>query len=126
MFLAKGQSIVFIIYGINNCNTMKKAFGFLKGHNITHEFFDYKKSVLSQDDFEKFITIFGKQVINKQSATYRKFDDETKAILASDDLPAMYEMVKNNLSVLKRPIVMGDDVALIGFDENKWHKMFGV
>jgi hypothetical protein len=35
-------------------------------------------------------------------------------------------MVKNNLSVLKRPIVMGDDVALIGFDENKWHKMFGV
>lgn len=115
-----------IIYGINNCNTMKKAFDFLNQNGITYEFFDYKKSVLSQDDFEKFITIFGKQVINKQSATYRKFDDETKEILASDDLPAMYEMVKNNLSVLKRPIVMGDDVALIGFDENKWHKMFGV
>ena len=126
MFLAKGQSIVFIIYGINNCNTMKKAFGFLKGYNITHEFFDYKKSVLSQDDFEKFITIFGKQVINKQSTTYRKFDDETKAILASDDLPAMYEMVKDNLSVLKRPIVVGDDVALIGFDEHEWGGVCGV
>ena len=91
----------------------------------TSGFFDYKKSVLSQDDFEKFITIFGKQVINKQSTTYRKFDDETKAILASDDLPAMYEMVKNNLSVLKRPIVMGDGVALIGFDESNWKEMFG-
>ena len=126
MFLAKGQSIVFIIYGINNCNTMKKAFGFLKGHNITHEFFDYKKSVLSQDDFANFVATFGEKVINKQGTTYRKFDDETKAILASDDLPAMYEMVKNNLSVLKRPIVMGDDVALIGFDEHEWGGVFGV
>ena len=115
-----------IIYGINNCNAMKKAFGFLKGHNITHEFFDYKKSVLSQDDFEKFITIFGKQVINKQSTTYRKLDDTAKTVLTGGDISAMYEIVKDNLSILKRPIVVGDDVALIGFDEHEWHKMFGV
>ncbi|MDI4498093.1 arsenate reductase family protein [Moraxella nonliquefaciens] len=114
------------IYGINNCNTMKKAFDFFNQNGITYEFFDYKKSVLSQDDFANFVATFGEKVINKQGTTYRKFDDETKAILASDDLPAMYEMVKNNLSVLKRPIVMGDDVALIGFDEHEWGGVFGV
>ena len=126
MFLAKGQSIMLIIYGINNCNTMKKAFGFLKGHNITHEFFDYKKSVLSQDDFAKFVATFGEKVINKQGTTYRKLDDTAKNTLASGDVSAMYEIVKDNLSVLKRPIVMGDGVALIGFDEHEWGGVFGV
>lgn len=126
MFLAKGQSIVFIIYGINNCNTMKKAFDFLNQNGITYEFFDYKKSVLSQDDFAKFVATFGEKVINKQGTTYRKLDDTAKTVLTGGDISAMYEIVKDNLSVLKRPIVVGDDVALIGFDENKWHKMFGV
>lgn len=114
------------IYGIKNCNTMKKAFDFLNQNGITHEFFDYKKSVLSQDDFEKFVATFGEKVINKQGTTYRKFDDETKAILTSGDTSAMYEIVKANQSVLKRPIVIGDGVALIGFDGSEWGGVFGV
>ncbi len=114
------------IYGIKNCNTMKKAFDFLNQNGIAHEFFDYKKSVLSQDDFAKFVATFGEKVINKQGTTYRKLDDTTKTVLTSGDVSAMYEIVKDNLSVLKRPIVVGDDVALIGFDEGEWHEVFGV
>lgn len=109
-----------IIYGIKNCNTMKKSFDFLNQKGIDYEFFDYKKSTLPQADFEKFVATFGDKVINKQGTTYRKFDDDVKAILASDDLSAVYEIVKDNQSVLKRPIVMGDGVALIGFDESEW------
>ncbi|AKG16790.1 Spx/MgsR family RNA polymerase-binding regulatory protein [Moraxella bovoculi] len=114
------------IYGIKNCNTMKKAFDFLNQNSIAHEFFDYKKSVLSQDDFTKFVTTFGEKVINKQGTTYRKLDDTTKTVLTSGDVSAMYEIVKDNLSVLKRPIVVGDDVALIGFDESEWSGVFWV
>ncbi|MDO4442063.1 MAG: ArsC/Spx/MgsR family protein [Moraxella sp.] len=108
------------IYGIKNCNTMKKAFDFLNDKGIAYEFFDYKKSVLSQDEFEIFVASFGDKVINKQGTTYRKFDDETKAILAGDDVSAIYHIIKDNQSVLKRPMVMGDGVALIGFDEGVW------
>lgn len=68
---------------------------------------------------------FGEKVINKQGTTYRKLDDTAKNTLASGDVSAMYEIVKDNLSVLKRPIVMGDGVALIGFDESNWKEMFG-
>lgn len=114
------------IYGIKNCNTMKKAFDFLNQNSIAHEFFDYKKSVLSQDDFIKFVATFGEKVINKQGTTYRKLDDTTKTVLTSGDVSAMYEIVKDNLSVLKRPIVVGDDVALIGFDESEWSGVFWV
>lgn len=108
------------IYGIKNCNTMKKAFDFLNDKGVAYEFFDYKKSTLSQADFEKFVATFGDKVINHQGTTYRKLDDETKAILATGDVSAMYEIVKMNQSVLKRPIIIGDNVALIGFEENDW------
>lgn len=112
------------IYGIKNCNTMKKAFDFLNQHVITYEFFDYKKAVLSQDDFAKFVATFGEKVINKQGITYRKLDDTAKTVLAGGDISTMYKIVKDNLSMLKRPIVVGDDVALIGFDKNEWCGMF--
>lgn len=109
------------IYGIKNCNTMKKAFEFLQDKGVAYEFFDYKKQTLSQADFQKFVTLFGDKLINKQGTTYRKFDDDTKAILASGDVSAIYEIVKDHQSVLKRPIVVGKwgdkDVALIGFDD---------
>lgn len=109
------------IYGIKNCNTMKKAFDYLNDKGVAYEFFDYKKSVICQDELAKFIQLFGQdKVINKQGTTYRKFDDETKAVLAGDDLTAIYQIVKDNQSVLKRPIItgthQGKDVALIGFD----------
>ncbi|MDO4894133.1 Spx/MgsR family RNA polymerase-binding regulatory protein [Moraxella sp.] len=114
------------VYGIKNCNTMKKAFDFLGEHKISYEFFDYKKSVLSQADFERFVELFGDKVINKQGTTYRKFDDETKAMLASDDLSVVYQIVKSNQSVLKRPIITGEHhngaVALIGFDESLYQE----
>ncbi|MFA9485544.1 MULTISPECIES: Spx/MgsR family RNA polymerase-binding regulatory protein [unclassified Moraxella] len=113
------------IYGIKNCNTMKKAFDFLNQNGIAYEFFDYKKSVLSLEQFKKFVATFGEKTINKQGTTYRKFDDTIKNTLMSGDVSAMYEMIKNHQSVLKRPIIMGDDVALIGFDEHEWGKVLG-
>lgn len=102
---------------------MKKAVDFLNDKGISYQFFDYKKSTLSQVDFEKFVATFGDKVINRQGTTYRKLDDETKAVLASGDTSAIYHIIKNNQSVLKRPIVLGDGVALIGFDENEWVKI---
>ncbi|MDO4896129.1 MAG: Spx/MgsR family RNA polymerase-binding regulatory protein [Moraxella sp.] len=112
------------IYGIKNCNTMKKSFDFLRQKGVAYEFFDYKKSALSQDDFAKFVVTFGDKVINKQGTTYRKLDDTAKTVLSSGDVSAMYDIVKDNLGVLKRPIIMGDDVALIGFDEQAWAVSF--
>lgn len=114
------------IYGIKNCNTMKKAFDFLNDKGVAYEFFDYKKSVLSKADFDKFVALFGDKVINKQGTTYRKFDDDTKAVLMSDDTFAIYEIIKDNQSVLKRPMVMGEyqgkEVALIGFGD-EWEQV---
>lgn len=116
------------VFGIKNCNTMKKCFAYLMDKGIDYEFFDYKKSVLTQTQFEHFVQAFGKdKVINKQGTTYRKLDDNAKTILASNDMTAIYELVKVNQSLLKRPIVLGTyqdkDVALIGFDQEVYDKV---
>lgn len=113
------------VYGIKNCNTMKKAFDFLNDKNISFDFFDYKKQVIDFEVFCEYVAHFGiEKVINRQGTTYRKFDDETKAMLANGDLSAIYGIIKDNQSVLKRPIMLGQhqdkEVALIGFDENTW------
>lgn len=116
----------YTIYGIKNCNTMKKAFDFLVAHQVAYEFFDYKKQVLSQDDFAKLVHEFGlARVINKQGTTYRKLDDDIKAVLAGEDLEQIYTIVKDQQSMIKRPIVLGDGVSLIGFDESEWRQTFG-
>ncbi len=119
------------VYGIKNCNTMKKAFDKLTELGVGYDFFDYKKQVLSVDDFSNFVSLFGEKVINKQGTTYRKLDDATKAALSSvadGGREAVYEIVKNNQSMLKRPIIIGEyqgkTVAVIGFDEGEYQAVF--
>ena len=67
------------IYGIKNCNSMKKAFDFLTTHQIPYQFFDYKKVTLSKHEFDELLAIFGlDKVINKQGTTYKKLDEKAK------------------------------------------------
>ena len=121
------------VYGIKNCNTMKKAFDKLNELGVNYDFFDYKKQVLSVDEFGEFVRIFGDKVINKQGTTYRKLDDNTKAVLGGvtdgSQLQAVYEIVKNQQSMLKRPIIIGEhqgeQVAVIGFDDGEYQAVFG-
>lgn len=118
-----------MIYGIKNCNTMKKCFEFFNDNNITYEFFDYKKKMLDFDKFSQFVKTFGiEKVINKQGTTYKKLGDDDKAIVASGDLMAIYELIKTNQSMLKRPIVIGEfngkEVGLIGFELESYQVVF--
>ncbi len=113
-----------VVYGIKNCNSMKKAFDKLSALGVAYEFFDYKKQVLSHDEFANFVAIFGDKVINKQGTTYRKLDDDTKAVLSSGDVDAMYKIVKDNQSMIKRPIVLGGSAPVIGYDESEFEKVF--
>lgn len=118
------------VYGIKNCNTMKKCFDFLNEQGVAYQFFDYKKSVLEKAVFEQMVATFGlDKVINKQGTTYKKWSDEQKQTLADGDLSAIYALVADNQSVIKRPIILGNHqnqaVDLIGFDEQQFTQIFG-
>ncbi|SHO60540.1 Spx/MgsR family RNA polymerase-binding regulatory protein [Algoriphagus zhangzhouensis] len=105
------------VYGIKNCNTMKKAFTFLEEKGVAYDFIDYKKQKPTKDLLEGFLEkVSLEQLVNKKGTTYRKMDDSQKAALESQKsaLPILVE----NSSMIKRPVIVyGDGSITLGFDE---------
>ena len=101
------------IYGIKNCDTMKKARKWLddNGHNV--EFIDYKKDGLSAVLLNEFVEQLGWQaLVNKRGTTYRKLDEHLKDNM--DEAGAITVML-DNPSIIKRPLLVKDGRYLLGF-----------
>ncbi|WP_076502905.1 Spx/MgsR family RNA polymerase-binding regulatory protein [Belliella pelovolcani] len=92
------------IYGIKNCNTMKKTFEFLESEGIEYEFIDYKKQAPDAALLVKFADKVGfEALINKRGTTYRKLDDADKEKLESEK--SALAMLAEKSSMIKRPII---------------------
>lgn len=113
------------IYGIKNCNTMKKAFDWLKDHHIPFKFHDYKKEGVSEIKLKTWLLKFNIwEVINAKGSTWRLLSDEQKSNIR-DDQSAISLMIEKT-SVIKRPLVeLENGDYLLGFDEMEWSKKLG-
>lgn len=103
------------VYGIKNCNTMKKAFDFLESKGVSFEFIDYKKQKPTEDLLKGFLKKTDlSTLVNKQGTTYRKMDEAQKAALENVEtaLPILIE----NSSMIKRPVIVyPDESVTLGF-----------
>lgn len=110
------------VYGIKNCNTMKKAFDWLDAHNITYTFHDYKKQAPERDVLELAIAQHGwETVINRKGMTWRKLSDERKA---SIDESNAIDLALEMPSIIKRPLITGTKSVILGFDETAYDTAF--
>jgi arsenate reductase len=111
------------IYGIKNCDTMKKTFTFLEGHGASYEFHDYKKSGADEKVLRAAMAEHGwEKVINRRGTTWRKLPDDVKTSM--DEERAVAAAI-DNPSMIKRPILtMGDEIVL-GFDADQYAKILG-
>jgi arsenate reductase len=106
------------VYGIPNCNTMKKTFDWLKENKIDFQFHDYKKKGIDQSTLELFIAKLGENtVLNRQGATYKQLTDAQK--LSLNDNQTLFEFLTSKTSAIKRPILERNGQYLAGFDEEK-------
>lgn len=106
------------VYGIPNCETVKKARAWLEARGIGYTFHDYKKQGASPERIADWIARAGRdKVVNKAGTTYRKLDEAQKAALGEDAAPAV---LAGNTSVIKRPIVEHSGGLLVGFKEEEW------
>ncbi len=106
------------IYGIPACNTMKKAFEYLKNQGVSYEFHDYKKKGISPETLMLFLEKLGPAtVLNKNGSTYKQLDDTTKKNLENPD--ALFEFLQQKTSAIKRPIIVDGQKIIAGFDEIK-------
>jgi Spx/MgsR family transcriptional regulator len=101
------------IYGIKNCDTMKKARKWLADNQLDVEFHDYKKDGLSPELLTSLVSNIGwESLVNKRGTTYRKLDDNVKDNL--DEASAIKVML-DNPSIIKRPILEKENQYLLGF-----------
>lgn len=107
------------VYGIKNCDTVKKARKFLEEAGLDYEFHDYKKDGVDADKLAGFIEEFGWEVIvNRKGTTWRKLDDEVKD--AVRDNASALALLQEQPSAIKRPIVEAKAKNFLGFDPVAW------
>jgi len=110
------------LYGIPNCDTVKKARTWLDGHGIAHAFHDYKKAAPDPEKIAGWIDAAGlDKVLNRAGTTFRKLPDADKTDLT--EAKAIALMVANP-SLIKRPIVEHPGGLLVGFKPEEWQAVF--
>jgi len=105
------------VYGIPNCNTVKKARTWLSDHGFEYEFHDFKKQGITAEKLQEWCAAFGwEKVLNKKGTTWKKLS-EAQQNSVKDEASAIAVLLENN-SAIKRPVVERDGKAiLISFDE---------
>jgi arsenate reductase (glutaredoxin) len=102
------------IYGIKNCDTMKKAFAWLDARKIAYDFHDYKKDGVPAGKLKEWAKRAGwEKLANSRGPTWRKIPDAEKQDL---DAARAIALLQQHSSAIKRPIVEAGDKLLIGFD----------
>ncbi len=112
------------IYGIPNCDTVKKARKWLDTNGIDYTFHDYKKEGADAEKVSGWIADKGVDVVlNKRGTTFRKLTDSEKS--AADDPGKATELLVANPSMIKRPVVEYAGGILVGFKEADWAAALG-
>lgn len=108
------------IYGIKNCDTMKKARLFLDEHGVNYAFHDYKASGIDRPHLERWCREAGwETVLNRAGTTFRKLPDAARENL--DEARAI-ELMLEQPSMIKRPVLERDGRLLVGFKPETYER----
>jgi len=92
------------LFGINNCDTVKKAKKWLDNENVTYDFYDFKKQSLTSEILTQFVNLSDwRLLLNKRSTTYRNLSDEIKNNLTDEHA---FEQALLQPTLLKRPLLL--------------------
>lgn len=115
---------MYTLYGIKNCDTMKKAMKWLKENEVEYTFHDYKKSGISTQVLLSWMEEVDWEVLlNKRGTTWRKLEEEVKSSVSDNKTAA--EVMAVNTSTIKRPVLTsGNSVIAVGFKEDLYSDLF--
>ncbi|AGB69774.1 MULTISPECIES: ArsC family reductase [Rhizobium] len=111
------------IYGIKNCDTMKKARTWLESHGIAYDFHDYKAVGIDQDHLERWTKDAGWEVVlNRAGTTFKALPETDRTDLTKDKA---IQLMLAQPSMIKRPVLEADGELLIGFKPDIYAAAFG-
>lgn len=106
------------MFGIKNCDTVKKARTWLAGRGLDHAFHDYKAVGIDRPRLERWVATAGwEKLLNRSGTTFRKLDDADKADL---DAGKAIALMLAQPSMIKRPVVEHPGGLLVGFAPAEW------
>ncbi|KTG16574.1 MULTISPECIES: ArsC family reductase [unclassified Guyparkeria] len=108
------------VYGIPNCNSVKKARTWLDEQGLAYTFHDFKKAGLPEERLDHWLERFGwETVINRRGTSWRRLPAAEREAM---DTARAREAAIANPSLIKRPVVESDEQMLIGFDADNWQE----
>jgi len=110
------------VYGIKNCDTVKKACNWLTKNNIDYQFHDFRKDGLTQAKVKQW---FGKVdweiLLNRRGTTWRKLSDNEKDSINKTNV---IKLMVEQPTLIKRPVIEHNSNVLIGYSEDRYKETF--
>ncbi len=108
------------VYGIPNCDTVKKARAWLTTQGVAHVFHDFKKQGVPADELDAWVQAVGWELlVNRKGTTWRKLDPAVQASVS--DAASAKRLMLSESSVIKRPVVAWAQGRItVGFDSAQW------
>ncbi len=111
------------IYGIKNCDTMKKARAWLDAHGVVYAFHDYKTSGVERGALEAWVRNVGWQMLlNRAGTTFKKLPDAEKADLGE---AKAIDLMLRQPSMIKRPVLDLGSALVVGFSPERYEAALG-
>ena len=109
------------MYGIPNCDTIKKARKWLDNNGVDYDFHNYKKDGVPEKQLKKWVENKGWEVLlNKRGTTWRKLDDKIKD---SVNQKSAIKIMLDNPSIIKRPVLESGKKLIVGFKDDDYRKL---
>ncbi|MFP3979091.1 MULTISPECIES: ArsC family reductase [Marinobacter] len=106
------------LYGIRNCDTVKKARKWLDDQGISYEFHDFKKEGLDRDRLSQWEEAVGwETLLNRRGTTWRKLSEEVRDTIGA---LSAHDIMLENTSIIKRPVVEHNGAVYVGFNADDW------
>jgi arsenate reductase len=112
------------VYGIPNCDTVKKTLNWLKANGHDYTFYDYKKQGITTTKLSEWLESYDHtKLVNRAGTTWKKLTDEEKSAVTDNE--AAIELMISKPSIIKRPLIEQNSKAIaLGFDEKKMEILF--
>ncbi|WP_113906103.1 arsenate reductase [Aliidiomarina celeris] len=110
------------LFGIKNCDTVKKARKWLTEHKIEHEFVDLRESPIAAVTLEHWLSEVGKdKLLNTRSTTWRNLPEDDKGDLT---LPRTVHLLQAHPTLIKRPVLVHNNSIHVGFKDAEYQEIF--
>ena len=111
------------IYGIPNCDMIKKTIDWFKANNIDCQLHDYRKQGISAEKIREWLKYEPlEKIFNKNSTTYKELPEEIKNGIMDEE--TAIRLMTEHTSIIKRPVVEGDKIMAVGFKADQFKAIF--